>query len=105
MTVRSEEIDGSVIERLKRDEEIWVKIKNLIEQLLINKHMKLNEIKVGKIYKTTLKVQMRSEKEVRDIELFIRIVGKTSKDNLEVIFLNDPNNECHFLEPHQIDVI
>jgi hypothetical protein len=65
--------------------------------------MQLTEMKVGGIYKTTLKVQMRSEKEIVEATFLIRIIGKTSAGFVEFCFLND--NSVHYLEPSQIDSV
>ena len=62
--------------------------------------MKLNEIRIGGIYKTSLEVSFRSQKEIKFVDFFVRVVGKTSQDNVEVCFLND--NTVHYLEPHQL---
>lgn len=63
--------------------------------------MTLNEIKIGSIYRTTLKVEFRSKAEVKEVDFFVRVTGKTSGDFVEINFLND--NICHFLLPCQIE--
>jgi len=65
--------------------------------------MKLNEIKIGGIYKTTLKVQFRSEDEVKGCDFFVKVTGKTSGGYIEVSFMGD--NVCYFLNPCQVDKI
>lgn len=65
--------------------------------------MQLNEIKVDGIYKTTLKVQLRNEKEIKEIDFLIRVRRKTQSGVVEFMFMNDPNNEINYLEPCQID--
>lgn len=67
--------------------------------------MKLNEIKINGVYLAVLKVQFRNEKEVQDVELFVRVVGKTSNDNIEVVILNSPDSACYYLEPWQLETI
>lgn len=58
--------------------------------------MKLNEIRVGQIYKTVLRVQIRSEKEIREVEFFVRVIGTQSRF-IEFVFLNSVNNEINYL--------
>lgn len=65
--------------------------------------MQLKEIKVGGIYKTTLKVQFRSDKDIQEVDFFVRVRGKTEKDNVEIVFLND--NTIYYLEPWQLSPV
>lgn len=66
--------------------------------------MLLQEIKIGGIYKTTLKVQFRTEKEVEEVDFFVRVVGKTCSNGfVEICFLN--SNTVYYLEPSQLDKV
>ncbi len=74
-------------------------------KIIANKNMKLNEIKIRGIYKASLKIQFRGEKEIRECELFVRVAGKTSNDCVEVTLLGETDQIVHYLEPHQLSSV